>query len=38
MEALQQIFRQIEMEAANISETANKIEQEGRALVMFNKM
>ena len=38
MEALKQIFSQIEIEAANISYTANKIEQEGTALVMINKM
>ena len=38
MEALQQIFKQIETEAANISDTANKIEQEERALPLFKKM
>ena len=38
MEALQQIFKQIETEAANISDTANKIEQEERAFIMFKKM
>ncbi len=38
METLQQIFKQMEMEAGNISEDANQFKQGDRAFLMFRTM